>query len=233
MGARQPYRRFLATVRRGEDDQKFWRYQDVPAIAGPLVRRPPGRPRPPRRRTPVGRAARRALVAHGPRSWGLDVTGLDTERTPAQRLARGSWRPSCCAASTGGIPRPRRSPALTRHVKGSFVPDGLAGSAVRESFVLPARTRLGPRALGRAPSPRLGARAYDVVGDLGGPAAGRPAGGAYARRRERHRAAGRGHDRGRHAWASRPVPATLDEALDLVTADLLRRSGPQRGTSAQ
>ena len=31
-GARQPYGKFLGTVRRGRDDQKFWRYQDVPGI---------------------------------------------------------------------------------------------------------------------------------------------------------------------------------------------------------
>ncbi len=69
---------------------------------------------------------------------GLDVTGLDTEaRRPNDSL--GLVEAELLRRVNERIPRPRRSPALTRHVKGTFVPDALAGSADRESFVLPAR----------------------------------------------------------------------------------------------
>ena len=42
MGARQPYRTFLGSVRREDGDQKFWRYQDVPGILDALVGRAAG-----------------------------------------------------------------------------------------------------------------------------------------------------------------------------------------------
>lgn len=229
MGARQPYRRFLATVRRGEDDQKFWRYQDVPAIAD---RWSAGLPadRVHLAVVPPSGAPRDELWSRTAAVLGLDVTGLDTEaRRPNDSL--GLVEAELLRRVNERIPRPRRSPALTRHVKGSFVPEALAGSATRESFVLPARHHAWVLERSQATVAELGARAYDVVGDLADllptdPRAGRTPDDAT--------------DAELLAAATTvvarlgvvTVPASLDEALDLVTADLLR-SGPQRGTSAQ
>lgn len=164
MGARQPYRRFLATVRRGEDDQKFWRYQDVPAI---LALWSDG--------LPAGRAHLVVVPPAGaPRDelWlrtaavlGLDVTGLDTDaRRPNDSL--GLVEAELLRRINERVPRPRRTPALTRHVKGRFVPEALAGSAERESFVLPERHHGWVRARSEATVADLRASAYDVVGDL-------------------------------------------------------------------
>ncbi|TGN64654.1 hypothetical protein EXE59_12285 [Nocardioides eburneiflavus] len=164
MGARQPYRRFLATVRRGEDDQKFWRYQDVPAI---LALWSDG--------LPAGRAHLVVVPPAGaPRDelWlrtaavlGLDVTGLDTDaRTPNDSL--GLVEAELLRRINERVPRPRRTPALTRHVKGRFVPEALAGSAERESFVLPERHHDWVRDRSEATVADLRASAYDVVGDL-------------------------------------------------------------------
>jgi hypothetical protein len=164
MGARQPYRRFLATVRRGEDGQKFWRYQDVPAI---LARWSPGLP--PERVhlvvVPPSGAARDELWRRTAGVLGADVTGLDTEArrandslslVEAELLRRVNER----------VPRPERSPALTRHVKGTFVPEALVGSAAGESFVVPERHVAWIRERSEQVVADLRASAYDVVGDL-------------------------------------------------------------------
>jgi hypothetical protein len=217
MGARQPYRRFLATVRRGEDDQKFWRYQDVPAILGlwsaglpdarvHLVVVPPAG------------APRDELWLRTASVLGLDVTGLDTAaRRPNDSL--GLVEAELLRRINERVPRPRRTPALTRHVKGTFVPEALAGSAERESFVLPARHHAWVRERSEAVVADLRARAYDVVGDPdellpADPRAGRTPDDATD---DELLAAAR-------VVLSRlglPDAPTLDGALDVVAAELL------------
>lgn len=226
MGARQPYRRFLATVRRSEGDQKFWRYHDVPAIltlwsAGlaegrtHLVVVPPAG------------APRDELWLRTASVLGLDVTGLDTEaRRPNDSL--GLVEAEVLRRINERVPRPRRTPALTRHVKGTFVPEVLAGSAHREPFVLPARHHAWVHERSAATVAALRTRAYDVVGDLDDllpapPREGRTPDDATD---DELLAAAR-------TVASRlglaPV-GTLDEALAAVAEHLL---AGQRGTSAQ
>ena len=164
MGARQPYRRFLATVRRGEGDQKFWRYQDVPGI---LALWSAG--------IPAGRAHLVVVPPSGaPREelWlrtsgvlGLDPSGLEAEaRRPNDSLSL--VEAELLRRINECVPRPQRSPALTRHVKGTFVPEALAGSAPREGFALPERHHgwISERSEGTVAA--LRASTYDVVGDL-------------------------------------------------------------------
>jgi hypothetical protein len=64
------------------------------------------------------------------------------------------------------LPRAQRSPGLTRHVKGTFVPEALVGSTTRESFVLPARHHPWVHERSAAIVGALRASSYDVVGDL-------------------------------------------------------------------
>lgn len=64
------------------------------------------------------------------------------------------------------LPRHERTPALTRHVKGTFVPEALVGSASREPFVVPERHVAWIRERSEAIVAELAATAYDVVGDL-------------------------------------------------------------------
>jgi len=164
MGARQPYRRFLATVRRGEDDQKFWRYQDVPAILGLWST---GLPAPQAHLVvvPPAGAPRDELWLRTAAVLGLDVTGLDTDaRRPNDSL--GLVEAELLRRINERLPRPRRTPALTRHVKGTFVPEALAGCAEREPFVLPARHHAWVVERSEAIVADLRASAYDVVGDL-------------------------------------------------------------------
>ena len=219
MGARQPYRRFLATVRRGEGDQKFWRYQDVPAILARwsvgiphdrihlVVVPPPGAPR-------------EELWLRTGAVLGVDTAGLDTDaRRPNDSL--GVVEAELLRRLNERVPRPRRSPALTRHVKGSFVPEALAGSAAREPFAVPERHHGWIRQRSDAIVTDLRASSYDVVGDLDDllPAP---------------RGEGRTPDEvtdDELLAAARTVverlevgPAgTLDEALDLVAGDWLAR----------
>ena len=217
MGARQPYRRFLATVRRDEDGQKFWRYQDVPAI---LARWSPGLP--PERVhlvvVPPSGAAPDELWLRTAAVLGVDVGGLDTvgrrandslSLVEAELLRRVNER----------LPRPQRSPALTRHVKGTFVPEALVGSADREPFVVPERHVRWIQDRSEAVVADLGASAYDVVGDLADllpadPRAGRTP--DQASDDELLAAARVVLDR-----LGCPSAETLDEALDLVAEELL------------
>ncbi|WP_439938716.1 hypothetical protein ACS3YM_03640 [Nocardia sp. N13] len=164
MGARQPYRRFLATVRRGEDGQKFWRYQDVPAI---LALWSPGLP--PERVhlvvVPPSGAPRDELWLRAASVLGLDATGLDTEALrPNDSL--GLVEAELLRRVNERLPRHERTPALTRHVKGTFVPEALVGSASREPFVVPERHVAWIRERFEAIVAELAATAYDVVGDL-------------------------------------------------------------------
>ncbi len=163
-GARQPYGTFLAAVRRGEDDQKFWRYQDVPAILGRwtagvepehvhLVVVPPSG------------APRDELWLRTAAVLGVDVDGLDTEpRLPNDSL--GIVEAELLRRVNTVVPRERRSVALTRLTKGSFARDLLAGSAPPEPFVLPTPHLDWVRERSEAMVATLRARSYDVVGDL-------------------------------------------------------------------
>jgi hypothetical protein len=164
MGARQPYRRFLATVRRGEDDQKFWRYQDVPAILERWSAEIPHE-RVHLVVVPPSGAPRDTLWLRTASVLGVDVTGLDTEARRAND-SLGLVEVELLRRVNERVPRPRRSPALTRHVKGSFVPDALVGSAPREPFVLPERHHAWVVERSEAIVADLRAGAYDVVGDL-------------------------------------------------------------------
>jgi hypothetical protein len=238
MGARQPYRRFLATVRRGEDGQKFWRYQDVPAI---LALWSPGLP--PERVhlivLPPSGAPREELWQRTSSVLGVDVTGLDTDaRRPNDSL--GLVEAELLRRVNERLPRHEHSPALTRHVKGTFVPEALAGSAPREPFVVPERHASWVRERSEAIVSDLGRSSYDVVGDLADLLPAKPR-------------AGRTPDQATDAelldagttvlarLGGHPTPDDLDDALDLIAADLLahaepaasRSGGDQRGTKAQ
>jgi hypothetical protein len=219
MGARQPYRRFLATVRRGEDDQKFWRYQDVPAIldlwsAG----------LPPARAhlvvVPAPGAPREELWLRTSAVLGLDPAGLETEaRRPNDSLSL--VEAELLRRVNERVPRPRRSPALTRHVKATFVPQALAGSAPREGFAVPERHHDWIRDRSERAVAALRASSYDVVGD--------PADLLPALPRE-GRTPDEVSDEEVLAAArvvvdrlGAPAPGTLDEALDVVADDLLAR----------
>lgn len=163
-GARQSYRKFLATVRRDEDDQKFWRYQDVPGI---LARWGAGLP--PERVhlvvVPPPGAARDELWQRTAGVLGVDVTGLDTDpRLPNDSLSL--VEAELLRRVNRRIPRERRSVALTRLTKGSFARDLLAGSAPREAFVLPAAHAGWVRDRSERMVEELRAGAFDVVGDL-------------------------------------------------------------------
>jgi hypothetical protein len=232
MGARQPYRRFLATVRRGEDDQKFWRYQDVPAIAS---RWSSGLPRDHVHLVvvPPSGAPRDELWQRTASVLGIDVSGLETDaRRPNDSL--GLVEAELLRRVNERIPRPQRSPALTRHVKGIFVPQALAGAAAGEPFVVPERHEGWIRARSEAVVAELRAAGHDVVGDLDDllpppPRTGRTP--DEASDEELLAAA--------QVVLSRlglPDAATLDAALTAISDALLNRPAPgepQRGTSAQ
>jgi hypothetical protein len=233
MGARQPYRRFLATVRRGEDDQKFWRYQDVPAI---LARWSAGLPGGHVHLVvvPPSGAPREELWLRTARVLGVDVSGLGTEaRRPNDSL--GLVEAELLRRINERVPRPRRTPALTRHVKGTFVPEALAGSAVREPFVLPARHHGWVRERSEAIVADLRAGDHDVVGDAADLLPADPRTGRTpddASDDELLTAA-------RVVLARRGLgtAGSLDGALDAIAGDLLAQHPPQhppqRGTSAQ
>jgi hypothetical protein len=164
MGARQPYRRFLATVRRGAGDQKFWRYQDVAAV---LARWSAGIPQHHAHLVVVPRpgAPREELWLRTGSVLGVDLGGLETEaRRPNDSL--GLVEAELLRRVNECVPRPRRSPALTRHVKGTFVPGALSGCAAREPFVVPERHHGWVSERSEAIVADLRAGSYDVVGDL-------------------------------------------------------------------
>lgn len=163
-GARQPYGRFLATVRRGRDDQKFWRYQDVPGI----LERWAADLRPERVHlvvVPPSGAPRDELWLRTATVLGVDVEGLDTDpRLPNDSL--GIVEAELLRRVNTIVPRQRRSVALTRLTKGAFARDLLAGSAPQESFVLPVKHAGWVRERSERMVATLRAGSYDVVGDL-------------------------------------------------------------------
>lgn len=238
-GARQPYGKFLATARRGPDDQKFWRYQDVPAIldrwtVGVPADRvhvvtvpPPGAPR-----DELWRRTGSVL--------GVDVTDLDTDpRLPNDSI--GIVEAELLRRVNQRLPHGRRSLEVTRYRKGLFTRDVLAGSAPTEPFVLPEKHHGWVRERSEATVAAIRERAYDVVGLLDDllPAAARSG-----------RTPGEVSDDEIMSAASTVVsrlggeaPASLDEALDVIADELLAPTfspsprqqliGSQRGTNAQ
>ena len=163
-GARQPYGAFLETVRQEREDQKFWRYQDVPGILDRwaaelppervhlVVVPPPGAPR--------DELWRRTAAV-----LGVDVDDLDaTPRRPNDSL--GVVEAELLRRVNAALPRSARTVALTRLTKGAFARDLLAGSSPQESFVLPAAHAGWVRERSEATVAALAGRGYDVVGDL-------------------------------------------------------------------
>ena len=232
-GARQPYGKFLATVRRGPEDQKFWRYQDVPAIldrwtVGVPAERvhvvtvpPPGAPR-----DELWRRTGSVL--------GVGVTDLDTDpRLPNDSL--GIVEAELLRRVNERFPHGRRSLEVTRYRKGPFTRDVLAGSAPSEPFVLPEKHHRWVRERSEAMVATLRGRSYDVVGHLDDLQPADPRSG---------RAPGQVSDDEIISAAStvlsrlgREAPGSLDEALDAIADELLARTssatGSQRGINVQ
>jgi hypothetical protein len=233
MGARMPYRKFLGRVRREDGDQKFWRYQDVPAIldrwtVGVPADRvhvvtvpPPGAPR-----DELWRRAGSVL--------GVEVTDLDTDpRLPNDSL--GIVEAELLRRVNERFPHGRRSLEVTGYRKGPFTRDVLAGSAPSEPIVLPEKHHGWVRERSEAMVATMRGRSYDVVGDLDDlqPADARSG-----------RAPGQVSDDEIMSAAAtvvsrlgREAPGSLDEALDVIAGELLARtssaSGPQRGIKVQ
>ncbi len=175
-GARQPYGRFLETVRRDRGHQKFWRYQDVPGILD---------------RWAVGLDPSHVHLVVVPRAgaprdelWrrtgavlGLDVSDLDAvPRLPNDSL--GIVEAELLRRVNQRIGRGRRSVSLTRLTKGAFARNVLAGSAPKEAFVLPPEHAAWVRERSDAMVEALQDKGFDVVGDLAdllpaGPGSGR------------------------------------------------------------
>ena len=164
MGARMPYRKFLGSVRREDGDQKFWRYQDVPAILDVWSAGVPGE-RVHVFVVPAPGAPRDELWLRVASVLGLDVTGLDTAaQRPNDSL--GVVEAELLRRVNDAVPRERRSLAYSRHVKGSFVPTALVGSAPRDSFALPDNHIAWIEEAGATVVAALRSSSYDVVGDL-------------------------------------------------------------------
>lgn len=164
MGARMPYRKFLGSVRRRDGDQKFWRYQDVPAILRAWTAGLPGErvhvvvvPGPGAPRDELWRRTSSVL--------GLDATGLDTEaQRPNDSL--GVVEAELLRRVNDTVPREHRSAAYSRHLKGTFVPRALVGSAPRDSFAVPDNHVAWIEEAAAAVVAVLRTGPYDVVGDL-------------------------------------------------------------------
>ena len=164
MGARQPYRKFLGSVRREDGDHKFWRYQDIVGILDTwtaglppdcvhlVVVPAPGAPR-------DELWLRTASVLR------LDVAGLDT-RAQRPNDSLGVVEAELLRRVNDVVPRESRSAAYSRHVKGSFVPGQLVGSAPRDSFAVPDNHVEWIGDSSAAVIAALRTRPYDVVGDL-------------------------------------------------------------------
>ncbi|RYC07209.1 hypothetical protein [Nocardioides zhouii] len=164
MGARMPYRKFLGSVRREDGDHKFWRYQDIIAILDTWT----AGISPERVHlvvVPAPGAPRDELWLRAASVLGLDVAGLDTQaERPNDSL--GVVEAELLRRVNDVVPRERRTPAYSRHVKGSFVPGQLVGSAPRDSFAVPDNHVKWIEDSSATVIAALRARPYDVVGDL-------------------------------------------------------------------
>lgn len=221
MGARQPYRRFLGTVRRGEQGQKFWRYQDVPAILALWSTGVPA-DRVHLVVVPPSGAPRDELWRRTAGVLGIDVTGLDTDARRAND-SLGLVEAELLRRVNERLPRADRTPELTRRVKGTFVPEVLVGSARAEPFVVPAQHAGWIRERSEEIVADLRSSSYDVVGDLDellpvAPREGRTPGDATDD--ELLAAAAVVLDR---MGAGTAAPGSLDAALDRVARELLDR----------
>ena len=164
MGARMPYRKFLGSVRREDGDRKFWRYQDVPAILRVWTAGLPG-DRVHVVVVPGPGAPRDELWVRTSSVLGLDVTGLDTEaQRPNDSL--GVVEAELLRRVNDTVPREHRTAAYSRHLKGSFVPRALVGSAPRDSFAIPDNHVSWIEESAAAVVATLRASPYDVVGEL-------------------------------------------------------------------
>jgi len=164
MGARMPYRKFLGSVRREDGDQKFWRYQDVPGILDVWSAGLPGE-RVHVVVVPAPGAPRDELWVRTSSVLGLDVTGLDTAARRAND-SLGVVEAELLRRVNDAVPRERRSLAYSRHVKRTFVPSALVGSAPRESFAVPDNHVAWIEEAAQGVVAALGSSTYDVVGDL-------------------------------------------------------------------
>jgi len=164
MGARMPYRKFLGSVRREDGDQKFWRYQDILGILDVWAAGlPPGCVHVVV--VPAPGAPRDELWSRTSSVLGLDVAGLDTEaRRPNDSL--GVVEAELLRRVNDAVPRERRTAAYSRHVKGTFVPAALVGSAPRDSFAVPDNHVAWIEESAAAVVAALRTSSYDVVGDL-------------------------------------------------------------------
>lgn len=164
MGARMPYRKFLGSVRREDGDQKFWRYQDVPGILDAWSAGLPGE-RVHVVVVPAPGAPRDELWLRTASVLGLDVTGLDTAaQRPNDSL--GVVEAELLRRVNDVVPRDQRSMAYSRHLKGSFVPTALVGSAPRDSFAVPDNHVEWIEEHARTVVAALRSSPYDVVGDV-------------------------------------------------------------------
>ncbi|MCF6379821.1 hypothetical protein L2K70_19585 [Nocardioides KLBMP 9356] len=164
MGARMPYRKFLGSVRREDGDQKFWRYQDVPAILRIWSAGLPGG-RVHVVVVPAPGAPRDELWTRTASVLGIDVTGLDIE---AQRAndSLGVVEAELLRRVNDAVPRERRDLAYSRRVKRTFVPTALVGSAPRDSFAVPDNHVAWIEEAAEGVVVALREGSYDVVGDL-------------------------------------------------------------------
>lgn len=219
MGARMPYRKFLGGVRREDGDQKFWRYQE---ILGILDRWAAGLP-PARVHVvvvPAPGAPRDELWLRVASVLGLDVAGLDTEaRRPNDSL--GVVEAELLRRVNDAVPRERRSVAYSRHVKGSFVPGALVGSAPRDSFAVPDNHVVWIEESAAAVVAALRSSSYDVVGDLADLLPSLPADGRTPDQVDDAELLGAAVIvLGR---LDLPAPASLDAALSAIASHLMAR----------
>lgn len=163
-GARQGLSDFLNAVRKERADQKFWRYQDVPAMVARWAVDVPDE-RVHLVVVPGPGAARDELWLRAGRVLGVDVSDLDADpRRPNESLAL--VETELLRRVNVATPRERRTLALQRLTKGTFARRVLAGSAPDEPLTLPATHTAWVHEHASRSLAELRGHAYDVVGDL-------------------------------------------------------------------
>lgn len=164
-GARQPYGVFLDSVRQAQQENKFWRYQDVPAILDRWSAGiDPGRVH--LVTVPPAGAARDQLWLRAASVLGVEVADLDSE-PPRTNESLSIVEAELLRLINVEIPREARDLELNRAMKKSFAGSVLAGSSEPEPFALPASHVEWVRRHAVETVEALEARGYDVVGDLG------------------------------------------------------------------